>query len=539
MNLSKNNNDFFSNASILHIMLLIAAFLFAYFDTVQSLVKTWAGRNDYSHGFIVPFASIYFTYTLRERLRETHIFPSKALGTAVIITGVLMLIFGNVGGIITIQQLSMLIVIPGLVILLLGIEMFKALLLPLGYLVLMVPMLFDVIFIHLHWPFQLFGAKIASMILSALGIPVYHNAQFMQLPNNSLEVANACSGIRYLVSIVALAIPLAYLTQKTWLRKAILVTSSIIIGILANPVRIAIIGLWVHNGGTILHGPGHILQGYFVSVVGFVFLFLMAFQLARTAPTPLQKVRSTSSMAKEEWLENDVNENAPYTPIVLAGNEVSRHANVLKRKHNRVWFFAIAIMLVAGCFISFHKPVPVYLRVTPDNIFMEYDGWKGGIIDGKDGSIVKLPAPDIEMRRKFSNSSGASLYLITAYYAYQTQDKEYIHYTLKELYNKAEVCRLQVAAGKHLMAKRVIIREKGKWRLVTYWYDIDGYETSNNIAAKFITALRGVVQRRTNGSIVLIASDINSTDSLETVCGQQEKFVAAIYPFLKDYLTTY
>jgi hypothetical protein len=96
---------------------------------------------------------------MRDKIKTIDIEPNIVLGSAVTLIGASMLMFGNDGGMITIQQFSMLVVIPGLVILLLSIEMFRALLLPLGYLVLMIPLMMDVIFDPLHWPFQLFGVK--------------------------------------------------------------------------------------------------------------------------------------------------------------------------------------------------------------------------------------------------------------------------------------------------------------------------------------------------------------------------------------------
>jgi EpsI family protein len=98
---------------------------------------------------------------------------------------------------------------------------------------------------------------------------------------------------------------------------------------------------------------------------------------------------------------------------------------------------------------------------------------------------------------------------------------------------------MQVAPSQYITVKKVLIKEGGKRKLVTYWYDIGGYVTSNNITAKFITAMWGLDNRRTNGSIVLVASDINAAHPVETISGQQEIFVAAIYPFLKDYLNSY
>jgi EpsI family protein len=528
-----------SNMDLLRLGFLVVAFSFAYFDTFVSLVKTWSSRNDYSHGFIVPFASLYFVYAMRDKIRTVSFEPNITLGMVVTLTGVLVLMLGKTGGMMMIQQLSILVVLTGMIIMLLGLAMLKALLLPLGYLVLMIPLILDVIFSPLHWPFQLFGAKISAMILSALGIPVFHTDQYIELPNMPLEVANACSGIRYLVSIVALAIPLAYLTQETWSKKIVLVISSVIIGIFANPLRIAIIGVWVYNGGSILHGPGHILQGYFVSVVGFVFLFITAFILSRMHASGIQKEQINSRLRTDSVsaIFTSVSENKNKTTDLIS--RVSHGGPKQKVIPKIVWVFATVIMLVVGCFMNFYRPVPVYLTEHQDYVPLALDVWTGHIIEGKDDVIVKLPDPDIEILRSYRASSGETLYLKAGYYAYQSQDKKFVHYTMQNIYDNAMDCRIQVAEGHYITAKKVIINEGGKRRLVLYWYDIHGYVTSNNITAKFITAIRGIVKWQSNGSIVLIASDLNATDQVETVSGQQEKFVAAIYPFLKEYLNSH
>ena len=525
-----------SNTLRLRIGLLIAAFVFAYFDTLVSLVKAWAGRNDYSHGFIVPFASLYFFYALRGRLQRIDIKPNIFYGSAVTLAGVLMHMLGKTGGIITIQQLSILVVLPGLIILLLGIKMFKALLLPLGYLVLMVPLILDVVFTPLHWPFQLFGANIAAMILSSIGIPVFHTAQFIELPNMPLEVANACSGIRYLVSIMALAVPMAYLTLDTPSKRIFLVGSSLLIGILANPIRIAIIGFWVYNGGSIVHGPGHILQGYFVSIVGYGFLFAAAWVMSR---------KQTTGWNEDGKHARRIRDDAPEIGRGSAGTGSEEGVAITGSTYiwmhdvripGQAWACALLIVLVAGIFTYAYRPVPVPLKVHKDKLPLDLEGWRGSVIDVTADGFVTLPRPDVELRVAYSGPSNETVYLLTGYYEYQLQDKEFIHHTLQTLYDGAKTIEIEVAPGQYIAAKQVLIHAAGKSRLVTYWYDMNGCITSNNIMAKFITALRGLAKWRTNGSIVLIASEITATDRVDKAAQLHEKFCAVIYPFLKDQL---
>jgi EpsI family protein len=515
-------------------VILAFAFTLAYWGTFVSLFETWSGRPDYSHGFIVPLASIYFVYALRDRLKSVKIAPAILWGSAATFAAVLMLMLGVTGGMITLQQFSILVVLPGLIILLMGKSMLKALLLPLGYLLLMVPLVLDIVFAPLHWPFQLFGAKIAALILSLLGIPVFNTAQFIELPNTPLEVANACSGIRYLVSITALAVPLAYLTMDTWVKRAFLVFSSLLIGILANPIRIAMIGLWVYYGGSILHGPGHILQGYFVSVVGFGFLFATAWIMSRKQTD----ARSKEGIAQRREIRGNANAGGfdKEQPCRVIKEGKSSYKSNDDKCSGVAWTFAISIMLAAAIFVNSYKPIPVPLGAKAEQLPLVLEGWSGSVMESPAGKVVTLPGPDVEMCVAYSNSSGDIVYYQAGYYEYQRQGKEFIHYTLQKLYDRAKPIRLEIAPGRNIEARQVLLRDGGRKRLVTYWYEMDGYSISSNIEAKIITAFRGLLQWKTNGAIVLIWSDLETADSDGKAAARQRGFASAGYPSLSSYL---
>ncbi len=513
--------------------LLAVAFAYAYSGTVVSLVQTWSARPDYSHGFIIPFASLYFIYALRGRLKAIDIKPGIILGAALTAAGAIMLMLGVTGGMITLRQFSLLVVIPGIVVLIFGKAMFKALLLPLGYLVLMVPLMLDIVFAPLHWPFQLFGAKIAAMLLSTTGIPVFHSAQYIELPNMPLEVANACSGIRYLVSIMAIAVPLAYLTLDTWPKRVFLVVSSVLIGILANPVRIALIGVWVYKGGSILHGPGHMLQGYFVSVVGFGFLFIATWVMSR------KQTKSKCSAYGWRGEASESDENVEGKRLGHTGG-VNRPQNEDCRGRTayvsgKAWACAISIMLAAGIFVNYYRPVPVPLRNHQDLLPLELNGWKGSLMNSEAVQFVVLPAPDIEKKFTYTGPENEIIKLIIGYYEYQHQDKEFIHYTLQKLYDGAKTIRVEVGSGRYIEAKQVLIKEAGRRYLVTYWYEIDGYVTSSNSIAKFIAALKGLLQWKNNGAIILLTSNLTISGSVENSALQQANLVAALYPFMEGF----
>jgi len=523
---------FLNNNVQIRIAAIIGAFLFAFYDTIVSFLETWSGRDDYSHGFIVPLASLYFVYVNKARLCSVEIRPNITLGISVTAVGALLLMLGYTGSVITLQQLAVLIVLPGLVILLYGVQMFKILLLPLGYLILMVPVMFDVLLNPLHWPFQLLGAKIAAIILGSLGIPVYHTAQYIMLPNISLEVANECSGIRYLISIIALAIPLAILSVDTWKRRIVLITSSILIGILANPLRISLIGLWVYKGGSILHGPGHMLQGYFVSAVGFVFLFIMAYFISETQRSVDKK--SLSSKTNQD-IPGNLSQSSNH------GFQIAKKT-VTQYIQDRIFIAqgtAIAILMMMGLFINFYVPVPLPLTALPKSIPLEIDGWEGKDIDQKSNIFMKLQYPDFEIQRTYKSPSGEIVNVIAGYYNYQRQGKEFINYSMQKLYDGAEEYQIRIAADKFIAAKRVVIDERGKQQLIVYWYEMGDYITSNNVLAKLITSMRGILERKTNGAIILIAIDITNIHDSAEISNIHDKFLSAMYPLLKKCLHSY
>jgi len=260
---------------------LLALFGALYTPVFAILVRSWWGSDIYRHGFLVPFISLFLVWRMRARLAQLPPAPSYAFGVPLVLLAGLMLFVGKLGAVIAVlQELSLLVMIAGLVLLLLGPLYLKALALPILYLLFMIPLLAD----HtdwVHWPFQLLAANVGVWLLQSVGIPALREAQFIALPRITLEVAEACSGIRLMISVIAIGIPLAYVTQRTWPRRVILVACAVVIGILANSFRVAAIGVWAYFGGEVLKGPFHVLQAMFAAWVGYVALFVGAWLLAR------------------------------------------------------------------------------------------------------------------------------------------------------------------------------------------------------------------------------------------------------------------
>ncbi|MGA2315967.1 MAG: exosortase [Thermodesulfobacteriota bacterium] len=277
--------------------LLVGALVFAYAKVMPLLVRTWS-RDDYSHGWLVPIIALYFIWVDRKRLGTLAIQPNIFWGLLLTLLGSLLLMMSNIGGVPTVQELSLIIIIPGLILMLLGTRYLMALALPLAYLILMVPILDEVID-KIHWPFQLFSARMGSGLLGIFNIPFFLRANYFELPNMTLEVAEECSGVRYLISIIAIGIPLAHFTQRGWWRKAVLVITAVIIGILSNGVRVAFVVLCAYYyGKNNIQGPLHMFQGLFVSIVGYIFLFISAWLLYKISLSKVELSHKKKSLQR-------------------------------------------------------------------------------------------------------------------------------------------------------------------------------------------------------------------------------------------------
>lgn len=221
----------------LPLLLLGLVLLLTYLPVIVDLVQDWWQDPNYSHGFLVPLVSIYLVYKKWPEVAKSEK-KSCWWGLALLIFGLLLLILGTAGAEYFTARLSFVVAVAGLVAYLYGRRPSGLLLVPICYLLFMIPIPYT-IYYSLTLPMQLFASKCAVGVLQFLGIPVLRAGNIMILPNYSLEVGEACSGLRSLVSLMALGFLFAYLSQKRNLHRAILFGSTPIIAIIANVLRVS------------------------------------------------------------------------------------------------------------------------------------------------------------------------------------------------------------------------------------------------------------------------------------------------------------
>jgi exosortase A len=266
--------------TLLKSAIIVACLGLLYFRVLQGLVSDWLDLPDFSHGFLIPIVSLYFVYERRKELSALNR-SSHWIGLVLLLFGIVLLLLGNLSTEYFTMRFSILVVLGGIILFLLGKELFKTLLFPLVFLIFMIPIP-SILMDRITFPMQLFASKVAGSSLDLIGIPVLREGNIILLAHTSLEVAEACSGIRSLISLLALSVVFAYLSQKTTLKRVVLVLSTFPIAIIANAARVTGTGILAHHyGDKVAQGFFHGFSGWILFVVAFVCLFLLGAMLSR------------------------------------------------------------------------------------------------------------------------------------------------------------------------------------------------------------------------------------------------------------------
>jgi exosortase len=244
-----------------------------YSSILFHLGKQWSNDSNFSHGFFVPVFSLFVLWQDRDRLAREPRDPSS-WGLLIVLFALVVLVAGVLGAELFLSRVSLLLLIAGLVIFLRGWHWFLTILFPWAFLFLMIPIP-EIVFSQITFPLQILASKVAALLLPLLGVPVLREGNVINLPAMPLEVVEACSGIRSLLSLVTLAIIYGYLVEtRTWVRVT-LALASIPIAVAANSLRIVGTGLLVQYWDPDkAEGFFHIFSGWLVFVVALAMLFL-------------------------------------------------------------------------------------------------------------------------------------------------------------------------------------------------------------------------------------------------------------------------
>jgi exosortase D (VPLPA-CTERM-specific) len=509
-------------SALLPLLLVAAALVVLYRDVAVKLVHDWATDGNYSHGFLIVPIALYFVWERRARLAAAAIRPS-AWGLPVAAAGILVLAAGLIGAELFLSRVSLLIVLAGIVVFMFGWRHLALLAFPLGFLLLMIPIP-AIIFNQIAFPLQLLASRFGEFALNVWGVPVLREGNVIVLANTPpLEVAEACSGIRSLVSLLTLAIVYGYFMDRRTPIRVLLALLSIPIAILANGVRVAGTGLAAHwAGAEAAEGFFHEFSGWLLFVVAFVLLFSVHRVIARIFPAP-----------------------APATAAADAAQGSIVRITVWRRA------VCLAACLVLGSVLIARasKTEKVPLRQSFDSFPLQIGTWIGQPTEPLDDRILEqLRVDDYVNRVYFSPDQPAGVGLYIGYYRSQRQGQT-MHSPLNCLPGAGwqptgkQALALDVSDEPGGSPRRVVVNEmliqKGDDRqMVLYWYQSHERVVASEYWAKVWTVMDAVRLNRTDAALVRVVAPVLGSEAGERARAEQTavQFARAMFPLLGSYL---
>lgn len=247
--------------------------IIAYFPILKHLVEQWSYDPDVGHGFFVPVVFAYIAWGRRDRLTALTWKP-EWWGLALMAWGFLQAYIGLLGAELFLQRSAFLISLVGLLLILGGRALVRELLFPLLLLPFMIPIP-TVIYNSITFPLQLFASWVAETVLGWINIPVLRDGNVLTLASQTLSVAEACSGIRSLLSLTFLSLVYAYFfDSKVWMRWALFI-AVVPIAILANAGRVTITGILSEHNTELAKGVFHEMEGFVIFAIGFAMIFVL------------------------------------------------------------------------------------------------------------------------------------------------------------------------------------------------------------------------------------------------------------------------
>ena len=243
-----------------------------YASVLKALIGDWWSDPDYGHGFLVPLFAGYVAWRSRKQWLKSEVKPSN-FGLLVMLGAIVLLFGGSLGAELFTSRVSLLVLLAGIILFLAGWQVLRAVSFPLAFLLLMIPIPV-VIYNQITFPLQLIASRFATFWLEVVQVPVLREGNVLILPNYSLEVVEACSGIRSLMTLITLAVAYGYLVEpRRWVRYS-LVILMIPIAIVSNAIRIMGTGVLTYRfGPKAAEGFFHEFSGWVIFLAALILMF--------------------------------------------------------------------------------------------------------------------------------------------------------------------------------------------------------------------------------------------------------------------------
>lgn len=488
-----------------------------YFEGIQRMVSDWLESEEYSHGILLPFISAYLIWQLRDQARE-FVGRGHWTGIVVVVVSLLINFAAMYGSLFALQQYSLVITLYGLVVCIGGWRLMRTILAPMLMLLLMVP-LPNFFLNNISSQLQLISSQLGVMFIRLAGVSVFLEGNIIDLGHYKLEVAEACSGLRYLFPLLTMACVMAYLFKAAWWKRAILIVSSIPLTIVMNSFRIGAIGVLVdHWGQSMAEGFLHQFQGWVVFMLSTGMLFL--------------EVVLLSKLGGQTWRRQFGLRAAPKRD----------DRQVMPSPFNRVVWMALLLMMVA---VPAVYAVPKQTEIIPRREYfnsfpLQIGEWRGQRLKMEQDYSEGLKLDDYLL----ADYSAVNNYPVNFYVAwYDSQQAGHSAHSPRSCLpgggwhiHSLEQTVITDVGGHPLHVNRVILEYGDQKQLVYYWFQQRGRDIASEYMVKWYLFWDSLTRHRSDGALVRAIIPIPQGAAVKTADAQLTKFVREAVPKLSPYI---
>ena len=517
--------------------IVFAALLLLYRDVLSGLLRAWRTDENYSHGFLIVPMALYLAWERRHALKAAS---SPALaGLAVVCASVGVLLAGTLGAELFLTRISLLGALAGGVLWMSGWQRLRALAFPIAFLLLMIPIP-AILFNQVAFPLQLLASRFGELALGLAGIPVLREGNVITLSHMTLEVVEACSGVRSLVSLLTLAIVYGYVAEpRTWLRAAIAL-SAIPVAIVANGVRVAGTGMAAQAWGP--EGA----EGFFHSFSGWV-IFLVATVLLLVVH---RLVAWLAAVVRHRRVDATVPPDGAGLPA--PGSESRAEASgaggaPLPRALLLALLLVGSAVYIARASTPEDAPATGRLAAFP----LAVADWQGEPTERFDQQTMAVLGVDEFLNRIYQSPVGGVGFYV-GYYRSQRQG-DTIHSPLNCLpgagWQPVKRARVKITvpatagapgigAGREIEVNRLLVEKGLDRQVVLYWYQSHGRVVASEYRSKVLTVIDAMRRNRTDAALVRVLSPVSGDGPAAEQAAERAVvgFVQAAFPVLAQHL---
>lgn len=460
--------------------LVVAGLLISFRETATAIFGTWWGSATFNHCFLILPIVAYLVW--ERRVIFTLLRPSPSLlGLAIMLLGGIGWMMGSVGGALVVEEFSLALIIQGSVVAIFGTAVARALIFPLFFMYFAVPF-GDFLIPKL----QDITAVITVWLIKLSGLPVFSDGVFISVPNGDFHVAEACSGVRFLIASLPLGVLFSNIAFLTWQRRTIVILLSIVIPIIANGMRaygIIMIAYLTDNEYAL--GVDHLVYGWiFFAFVTLVFLSIGMLFMDRPNDSPVVNIKKLA-------LQNDAQTSLLSIAIfgllaVGVANIAPQYAAFLEQKAATRTMAELQIPKTTGPWVA-SEP-----EMTPTP-------WE-----------PRFSGIDHRILQTYVRADGARVTLYIGYFNYQRRNAEIVSYgntiAAPEPWDWASMGKSAVQIDRsEVTVQAATLVSKFDRRRVWSWYWVDGRFVADPLIAKLLTAKARVLSGPTAAAVIAVS----------------------------------